>query len=179
VQIIVMVLKTPKFSKTSGFAIQNGLSYLELLLGITMLSFLVLGVYLIVRPEELKSRARDETRMSDLSTLSRIIDEFRIDYGRYPDIADVPRISISLPVGNVGPLFSTNSGWIMQDLSRYNNLLPVDPLNDATYFYSYQHDIFGYELNARLEYYADYAANSYDGGNDDAVYEIGNSLTIF
>ncbi len=130
-----------------------------------------------VDPVSLKKRGRDNKRISDMSVLERIIAEYLLDTGSYPDILDTTRNSSVLPTGNAGPLFSSSDGWIDQNLSVYEVKLPVDPLNDATYNYKYRHTASGFEINTVLEYYTD--KSSEDGGNDDSVYEVGNDLTIF
>ena len=122
------------------------------------------------------AKARDQVRLSDISTLDRAISEFALDNKRYPDIVDIPRTSTSLPGGNSGPFESAYAGWIDEDLSAYIPKLPVDPINDVSYFYSYQHNATSYELNARLESLEEYMEN--DGGNNVGLYEIGNNLTL-
>ena len=54
--------------------------------------------------------------------------------------------------------------------------LPIDPVNDSTYYYSYKKSSKGYEIDAKLEYYNTYSSN--DGGNDSSLYEIGTDLSI-
>jgi hypothetical protein len=57
-----------------------------------------------------------------------------------------------------------------------NIMMPIDPINDPTYYYSYFQNGSGYELNARLEFSPDLMQN--DGGNDPDMYEIGNNLLL-
>jgi type II secretory pathway pseudopilin PulG len=166
---IVMVSKTPK-NQPKGFTV------LEILITITVV-MIVLGASIVLfNPAIRFAKARDEKRLSDISLLERVINEYRIDNGFYPDEADALRVSTSLPPDNIGPLQSTTSGWIKEDLSEYNAKLPTDPTNDATYFYSYQHNGYAYEINANFEQLIEFAQN--DGGDDPAVYEVGDDLTI-
>ena len=133
-------------------------------------------VYLTTRPAESQAKARDGKRLSDMQVLARVVDEFRIDTGDYPDFMDALRKSTVLPESNAGPLESPVRGWIKQDLSRYNVKLPLDPQNDENYYYSYKKTTTGYELNAVLEYYLQYAQD--DGGSSPAIYELGTDLGI-
>jgi len=164
--------------KTLNTLNKRGMTLIELIIVSGIIMLLVLSSFLLIKPHEFRDKARDEKRISDVATLDRAVNEFFIDNERYPDSSDVLRESTSLPSSSDGPLESVVEGWIAQNLSRYISKLPTDPINDAQYFYSYQHNTTSYEINARLEYYSEYELNSYDGGNDDSVYEFGNDLTI-
>lgn len=166
-RIFAMVSKTPN---------NSGYSLISVLVAFAIFLFLIGAVSLVVSPSEIRQRARDEKRLSDMATLENIINEYKIDNGRYPDDANMLRESTALPSGNIGPLFSVTDGWIDENFSAYVNRLPIDPDNNASYHYYYQHNGYTYELNARLEYYADYAEN--DGGNNPLLYELGDDLTI-
>lgn len=83
------------------------------------------------------------------------------------------------------------TGWVRVNFGSISSgsplaRLPVDPANTATYYYGYAcgtTNALNYELDARMESnkYASSTANvvaaAKDGGNNDAWYEIGNSLT--
>lgn len=148
---------------------------MELIIVITLISILASVSILVLDPAEKRARARDNRRLSDLSTLDRVINEFLLDNGDYPDLSLVLRDSTTLPVGGIS-VDNASSGWIDVDLSAYTSHLPVDPVNDATYRYYYYHDNTGYELNAVLETLSDEAVN--DGGDDADRYEVGNNLTL-
>jgi type II secretory pathway pseudopilin PulG len=122
-----------------------------------------------------KKKARDVKRLSDMALLDRVISEYQVDNKVYPDMEGVLRISTVLPGGS-SRLENTTSGWIDENLANYTSKLPVDPVNDGTYFYSYIHDNSGYELNARLE--AETGQMQNDGGNDPALYETGSNLLL-
>jgi prepilin-type N-terminal cleavage/methylation domain-containing protein len=82
------------------------------------------------------------------------------------------------------------AGWVSVNFGSISSgsplaRLPVDPANTATYYYGYacgRSNALNYELNARMESnkYASSTANvvatAKDGGDNDAWYEIGNSL---
>lgn len=81
-----------------------------------------------------------------------------------------------------------SGGWVPIDLRNTTggsplSTLPVDPSNTTTYFYSYACDNanYTYEVDANMEStrYAnagdnDKESNTKDGGNNDAIYEMGN-----
>lgn len=155
---------------------QRGITFTEVLVVLSIFLVLFAVIMYTIDPVALRARGRDNKRISDMAVLERIISEHLLDVGSYPDALDTTRNSTVLPEGNSGPLESVTSGWIDQNLSLYDVKLPLDPLNDATYNYKYRHNASGFELNTILEYYTDKSAE--DGGNDPAVYEVGNSLSI-
>jgi hypothetical protein len=101
--------------------------------------------------------------------------EFLLDNKRYPDQSNIIRKSNVLPAGS-SDLSNSNPGWIYENLSSYTEKLPIDPLNDEDYFYSYIHDDTGYEISVKLEYYKEKMEN--DNGNDNFSYEIGTNLNL-
>jgi type II secretory pathway pseudopilin PulG len=154
----------------------KGFTIVELILSVTVLILLFTTVLMLFRPVDLKKRARDNKRLGDISTLDRIINEYKLDNGTYPDLPDILRQSNHLPTVTSLSLASATKGWIDANVTEYNSMLPIDPLNDDTYYYSYQHNDSGYELNAQLEVFTDQMIE--DLGNDPDRYEIGNILTI-
>lgn len=165
---------------TSAMALKTrneyGLTLVEALLVFSLLSILLVGIFVFIDPLESRRRARDEKRFADIIILDRAAAEYLVDYGDYPDDAGVLRTSVQLPQGNAGPLENPATGWIKGNLSPYLTRLPTDPINDESFFYSYKRSDAGYEIDARLEFYSDKARN--DGGNDLTVYEVGNALDI-
>ncbi len=166
-----------KILKKTDSNYDQGISIIEVLVVITMVALLSTLAFVLINPQELKAKARDEKRLSDISTLERVISEFRVDNGYLPDELGVIRTSTSLPTGALGPLVQSNgNGWIPVNLSVYNSLLPIDPINNETYHYSYSNNGYSFELNARLEILTEHAQD--DGGNDGTLYEVGDDLSI-
>lgn len=161
------------------FKEQKGITYVEIMIVLAILALIFSAVLLIINPAELRAKARDNKRLSDLSVLERIMSEYVLDNGSYPGTVDTTRFSNVVPTGNTGPVDLVTSGWIDADLVQYNPILPIDPINDATYRYSYRHSDTGFEINAVLEY-SDYVVkySQGDGGNSSTTYEVGNDLTI-
>lgn len=78
------------------------------------------------------------------------------------------------------------SGWLPVDFTNIPlssvrmTELPIDPLNNNAYFYSFACDpaTGAYELNAVLADQNNIEIMGDDGGNNDAVYEVGTDLTL-
>ena len=153
----------------------KGFTLIELVIATSLILLFLTATVLIVRPVEQLKKARDNKRISDLSLIDRVITEYKVDYGSYPDTTDTLRTSTTLPQGN-SSLTNSTSGWIKQNLSAYTTKIPIDPINDETYYYKYIQNGFTYELNAKLEYNFEQATS--DGGGDTTMYEIGNNLTL-
>lgn len=168
-RVIVMVLKT----RSKPF--QKGFTIVELTAATAVIMVLLSVVLLAINVPEKQNKAKDVKRISDLSFLDSAINQYRMDNQGYPDTTSVLRTSTLLPAGNA-QLQSSSSGWIGQDMSKYLSRLPTDPVNDATYYYSYIQNGSGYELDAKLEFLTDQMQN--DGGNDPNMYEIGNNLLL-
>jgi type II secretory pathway pseudopilin PulG len=166
-----MVFRTHKYHKS-----ELGMTFVDILVSLGILMIIFSAVLMIINPLEFQKKARDNKRLSGISNLDRAIGEYVLDKKTYPDVKDVTRTSNSLPSGNLGPYANALDGWIDSNLAQYLPSIPVDPTNDTTYHYTYRHSDYGYELNAVMEYYAEYGSN--DGGSDVSVYEVGNDLTI-
>ncbi|HLB51967.1 hypothetical protein A3F07_03285 [candidate division WWE3 bacterium RIFCSPHIGHO2_12_FULL_38_15] len=154
----------------------KGVTLIELIIVATiaiLLSGFILGHF---NPSGQNAKARDNKRLAEAEHLDRAINEYLLNNGVYPGAANTLRTSTTLPAGNSGPLENPQQGWIDADLSANITKLPIDPLNDSSYFYSFMHNDNGYELNVRLEILTEYSTD--DGGNDTEVYEIGNNLNI-
>lgn len=154
---------------------QKGFTIIEIVIVTGLIIMLSTLAIINFDPIGNKKKARDEKRISDITTIDRAVSEFMVDKRRYPDQIDILRKSTILPAGST-QLTSSNKGWIQENLSSYVPMLPIDSLNDATYYYSYIHNLTSYEINAKLEVLTDEMVN--DGGNDDTLYEIGNNLTL-
>lgn len=169
------MLKTPnKFVCVKSLS-QKGLTLIELAFAVFLLAIILSFIYLKVNPAEFQKRARDNKRLADIAKLERAIAEYKVDNESYPGTANTLMTSTSLPLGNLGPFHSTIDGWIDANFAVYFSNLPIDPINDAEYFYSYYHNNYTYEVNARLEILFEKAQE--DGGDDDTVYEVGDNLT--
>lgn len=155
---------------------QKGVSIVELLLVISFTMVMFAFVLLYVDPIERRRIARDNVRLNDINILDRAITEYALDNGFFPDTDLVLRESTIAPSSETISLDNSTKGWIDANLSKYTSRLPVDPINDENYHYSYYHAQTSYELNAVLEHLSVYAEG--DGGDDPSVYEMGNNLVL-
>ena len=153
----------------------NAFTLLEIAIVTAVLLVLMGTVISLISPASSKGKARDNKRLSDVSTLDRAVNEYRLDYGQYPGQESVLYTSDTVPTGSPN-IYSVVSGWIPVDLSDYIPKYPTDPVNDATYHYEYVHNTVGYEISTRLEQLTEEASS--DGGNDPAKYEIGINLLL-
>jgi len=156
----------------------KGFTVFELIIGIAIITILVTFLTLLIRPQFLYAQTRDKKRISDISTLERIVVESKVDSQTYPGTPNTTYYSNILPSGSLGPLSKISQGWLgnSSGLTVYNSKLPLDPLNNSTYRYVYRHNGASYEINAVLE--AETSLMGSDGGDDVNVYELGNDLTL-
>jgi len=160
------------FCKKNG----DGFSLPELLVVVAVIGVLFTVVGVMIRPEELRSKARDATRVVDMGVLHQAIKEYQIDNDFPPDVDDTTRASNVSTGGDFEDADGT--GWIQVRLSDYLTKIPVDPLNSGDYVYRYRKSGKQYELEAQLEGEIDKMDNDYDGGDDDGKYELGTDLSL-
>lgn len=162
-------VKNNKYKGSTGFTI------IEIIVVVLVIMILFVALMLVFNPIKILQKGRDDKRIGDVALLDRIISEYRVDKGSYPDTANTLRQSNVLPAGSTA-LSKSNMGWIHQNLLSYNVNLPLDPLNTAPYVYKYIHNNDKYEINATLE--VDFDPAIKDGGTSNTVYELGNDLTL-
>lgn len=168
-------------SKSSGFTL------VELLVVIAIIAILAVVVLIIINPVEVQKRTRDDTRLSDMQNLQQAINVAVQDATDSATVlcngAAAPCSGASYPV-TTATRKNDGSGWVPVDLSSTKIVsvatLPVDPVNDATYHYSYSTNAAGsaYEIDTVLESDQQKGKMATDGGNNDNVYEVGTDLTI-
>jgi len=158
-----MVFKIPNFKNRSGFTL------VELIISVGIIMVLATSALLYSNIAQDKSKSRDLVRFSDLAYLESAISQYIMVEKTCPDNSSQLRVSDTVPSGSA-------FGWLVEDLTDYIPKLPVDPLNNATYIYSYFCSGIDYEINANLEHYTD--KESSDGGNNLDVFETGTNLTL-
>ncbi len=182
---------------------KKGFTLLELLIVIGILAVLAATTVLVLNPAELLKQARDSQRVSDLATLNSALAMY---------VTDVSTLALGVSgncnVHNNGVAIAANcngrhsgkqttsstarttdsSGWLPVNLGSISGgspwpNLPVDPTNDATYFYSYATNTGSstYELNTVFEsekYMTSLDLDGKDGSSDtdaggNEIYETG------
>ncbi|MDO8429742.1 MAG: type II secretion system protein [bacterium] len=182
---------------------QKGFTLLELVIVIGILAVLGAVSVLVLNPAQLFAQARDTTRIQDIGVLRNAL-------GLYVSTASSPTMGVTANcyvyndgdtdldalAANCGGRHSGGStlvtsravdsnGWVPVNFASVPggpalSVLPVDPTNNGTYFYSYANDNTTsktFELDAKLESdrYTTGADNkeATDGGNKPAMYEVG------
>jgi len=176
---------------------KKGFTLLELLIVIAILAILAASVLVVINPAEILKKSRDTRRVNDLDSLRSALAMYITDVSS-PDLDGtgdcsttewITSSTASCRTAGIGTCTKSNStavdgtGWIPVDLSSISTgspiaSLPIDPTNNATYFYSYRCDGTNttFELNAALEstyYTSTIDSDGKDGGDDNSLYEVG------
>lgn len=173
---VTVVLRAMVSKTRFKMNINKGFTYVELVLVTAVAAILLTVTLLVYNPLEGKAKARDNKRINDIFVLERIITEYHLDTGSYPDAPDTLRRSNEAPSTGTISLDNSQAGWIDQDLRNYSTFLPLDPTNDAIYHYSYIHNGTTYEINVKMELAVSEMTN--DGGDDTGAYEVGTNLNL-
>lgn len=153
---------------------KKAFTLIELLVVIAILAVLTGIVIIAINPQRQFAKSRDSQRMSDVGNLVTSIQEYYLENSKYPDSADVTRVSNILPPG--GDYYTAFSSWIFEDLSDFVSKMVVDPTNSGDYVYRYRHDSVGFEVDVMFEHFTE--KHTQDGGNNDTRYELGSDLTL-
>jgi prepilin-type N-terminal cleavage/methylation domain-containing protein len=184
---------------------QKGFTLLELIIVIGILAILGAVSVLVLNPAQLLAQARDTTRIEDMSVMRNALALY-VSTVTSPDLDGVTTSCATLcytgtagVTANCGGRHGTKTttidttrevdgnGWIPVNLTGIPGgaplaVLPLDPTNDTTYFYSYACDNTAktFELNANLEStrYSNGGTEdreSKDGGNNADIYEVGTA----
>ncbi len=184
----------------------KGFTLIELLVVIAIIAVLAVVVVLTLNPAELLKQARDSNRISDLNTLKSAISLYVADGGSSlaTGYSSCYVSTSTSPGANCNSVFSTNyvtatttgsqvvngSGWIPVNFSAITSgapisNLPVDPVNNATYWYGYgatsSNTTFKLTANMESTKYAQGGSNdveSTDGGRSSTTYEVGTNVNL-
>ena len=194
---------------------KKGFTLIELLVVIAILAILSVVVILTINPAQMLKQARDSQRVSDMATMKSAISLYLADVSNLAvtalgssstcymssataatttagcggRMATSDTTNVTTTAANAAS--TTGGGWIKIDFSGISSgapigSLPIDPVNNAVYFYSYATNAspnYQFEINSDMES-TRYAASgtsdveSTDGGTNTAVYEVGTSLSL-
>ena len=188
---------------------EKGFTLIELLVVLALVAILSVVVILTLNPAELLKQARDSNRISDSATIRSAISLYMVDVtsstigtsgkcylstsavvvGSYCGGA-FASTSLVTNVGNEGVRTVDGNGWVPVNFNAIGSgspigQLPVDPVNNSTYFYAY--GVNGsptqlFEIDSKMEsgkYSRGGGADivSTDGGNQQDWYEAGTTLS--
>jgi prepilin-type N-terminal cleavage/methylation domain-containing protein len=191
---------------------KKGFTLIELLVVIGILAILMTVTIIALNPAELLKQSRDASRVSDLAALRAALNLYVSTVASPDMNAADTDADCYLPTAGGDCYLSQSSGtcdtagrssstvevidadttidgtgWVPVNFTAISggsplHALPVDPINNAAYYYTYScnNTDYTYELTADLESTryskngsTDLESNSQDGGNMDNIYEVG------
>lgn len=155
-----------------------GFTLVELLVVIAIIAILATVVVLIINPLELIKRSRDSVRMKDLSNLASAIN-VSLQEATSSAVAILCKENGTYPCNgssNIASRLTNGTGWVKADLSQKAvtvPTLPIDPLNNNEFHYTYCANNDVWEINATLESDTLKPKMYSDGGNEGDRYRRG------
>lgn len=180
---------------------RKGFTMIELLLSIALIGIAISVLLISINPRSLFQKTRDVQRFNDLQSISVVLttlmkEEPNIYFGDQNSIY-ISLLSNSatctdymLPIITTSYQYKCSSnpenvdgtGWIPVDLTLNPIIglrkLPIDPINEPPYFYAYRIKNKLIKLTAHFENTQNMQSSYLDGGNDPALYEIGEDLSL-
>lgn len=169
--------------------VHKGFTLVELLVVIAIIAVLAAVVVLIINPLELTRRSRDAARLTDLANLQQAINVAVQESAGGTNIACNGALGATCRSDSTGSRVIDGTGWVQVNLAVQTSVtvptLPVDPVNDATYHYTYCGDGDDWQIFTELESAQQLPKMANDGGtlNDTATlhaakYEVGSVLNL-
>ncbi|MEM5812018.1 MAG: LamG domain-containing protein [Candidatus Aenigmatarchaeota archaeon] len=182
---------------------KKSFTLVEILIVLALISILATILIIILKPGEILKRSRDTQRIGDLNNLDKSIKFMVINEPNFQETtyasSNIVYISLpdssstcdswlnklpSLPAGwsyrcSATPTNIDGTGWIPFPFSQNPLIniskLPIDPLNQPPYYYSF---VVGgsYKLTAKPETNYNFAID--DGGIEPILYEVGTNKRL-
>jgi prepilin-type N-terminal cleavage/methylation domain-containing protein len=181
---------------------KKGFTLIELLIVIAILAILATVVLIVINPVQMFAQARDSQRIYDMNTLSNATALYlttvnspslqggggicQTNFWSYVASAPTP-FSHSATEITIAARTTDGNGWVPVNYSSISggspiSVLPIDPINNTTYFYSYACD----NTNRWFEFDSHMESDKYktggtsdvqtgDGGDNVNYYEVGNA----
>ncbi len=124
-----MLAKTPLQPRQRGF------SLIELLVVIAIIGLLSTITYVTL--DRARAKARDAKRLADITQVQKLLEIYINDKGEYPNATGDPATTCNGLTGILHCNSSSNPNWIPGLLPDYITQLPVDPINQGSFFYIY------------------------------------------
>ena len=183
------------------YVAKKGFTLIELIIVIALIALLATTVILVINPVKIFQEARDSQRMADLGQMNSAMSLMLATSSSQPSLGTVgtcyknkatqncmTRHTPNLVASSADPDQTVNgSGWVPVNLgaSPAISAWPLDPKNDATYFYSYSADVLSqWEFVAVMESVRYGSSTSEDnvvatdGGNQAALFEVGTNVNL-
>lgn len=178
----------------------TGFTLVELLVVIAIVAILAAVVVLIINPLELTRRSRDAARLSDLANLQQAINVAAqeattsgTDILCFGGFTSGSVCSEDTDPEGANTRSANGTGWVKVNLGTQKSVsvptLPVDPINNADYHYTYCSNGSAWEIDTKLESEQQKPKMGTDGGPDaqhnevtgavpNGVYETGSDLSL-
>ena len=165
--------------------IKSGFTLVELLVVIAIIAILAAVVVLVINPLELTRRGRDAARLTDLSNIQSALNVSIQESTGSGGVAILCKTAGTYPCNgssHTGSRTADGSGWVKADLGSQKSVtvatLPIDPINSATYHYTYCSNNDAWEIAAVLESDQQKGKMTGDGGDEATNYEVGSNLQL-